>query len=54
MPMLGFYRVDRVASNDVTIKGFPIKKGTVIAISIIGRHMDPGIWPEPEKYDPDR
>ena len=48
------YRVNRVASNDVTIKGIPIKKGTVIGISIIGRHMDPEIWPEPEKYDPER
>ena len=51
---MDIYRVDRVASNDVTIKGIPIKKGTVVAISIVSRHMDPEIWPEPEKYDPDR
>ena len=43
-----------MASNDVTIKGIPIEKDTAVIISIINRHMDPEIWPEPEKYDPDR
>ena len=52
--MMGVCRVNRVASNDVTIKGIHIAKDTVVGISIIGRHMDPEIWPEPEKYDPER
>ena len=51
---MGISRVNRVASNDMIIKGIHIAKDTVIGISIIGRHMDPKIWPEPEKFDPDR
>jgi len=31
-----------------------IPKGTPVYIPIIGYHMDPNYWPEPEKFIPER
>lgn len=48
------FRSDRVAKDDVVINGLLIPKGTVIGIPIYGIQNDPELWPNPEKFDPER
>ena len=48
------FRTDRVASNDVVINGVLIPKGMTIGVPIYAIHNDPELWPEPEKFNPDR
>ena len=47
-------RVDRVASEDVTVNGINIPKGMIVNTTIYPVHHDPDYWPEPETYDPER
>jgi len=47
-------RVDREAGNDYEYEGLKIKKGQVIAVPIFALHNDPDIYPEPEKFRPER
>jgi len=49
-----YQRTDRVAGNDITINGVFIPKGMRVVIPIFALHMDPEIWPEPTKFNPDR
>lgn len=46
----------RVAKEDYDIPNTEIslKKGTIVMISNYGIHHDPEIYPEPEKFNPDR
>lgn len=46
--------LDRVASNDYEYEGIKIKKGLIVAIPIYALHHDPDIYPEPEKFIPER
>ena len=47
-------RLDRVASNDYEYEGIKLKKGEVVAVAIYAMHHDPSIYPNPEKFDPNR
>lgn len=47
-------RTDRVAKTDITINGVFIPKGMIIGIPIYAFQNDPEIWPEPEKFNPER
>ncbi|MEZ5380750.1 MAG: cytochrome P450 [Microthrixaceae bacterium] len=44
----------REAGTDLEVGGFRIPRGTLILWSpyLVGR--DPGVWPEPKRFDPDR
>lgn len=46
----------RVAKEDYEISNTKIslKKGTMVMISNFGIHHDPEIYPQPEKFDPNR
>lgn len=47
-------RIDRQATDDVTVGNIKIPKGMIINIPVGAIHMDPEYWPEPEKFDPER
>ena len=47
-------RVDRVASEEISVSGITIPKGQVVALQIYSLHHDPLLWPDPEKFDPER
>ncbi|XP_078001564.1 cytochrome P450 20A1-like isoform X2 [Glandiceps talaboti] len=40
--------------KDVEVQGYTIPKGVGVIYALGVVHLDPKIWPEPEKFDPDR
>lgn len=47
--------LQRVCNKDYKLPGGEVlEKGTVIFISVIGLHHDPKLFPDPEKFDPER
>jgi cytochrome P450 len=50
-PIWGFFRQ---VTGDYRLDGASIPAGHVIAMSPWVTHRDPGLWPEPERFDPDR
>ncbi len=48
------YAYGRQAIEDLTIGGYEIPKGTVVLASAYGMHHNPAVYPEPERFDPDR
>lgn len=46
--------LDRIAVEDVDVKGVHIPKGMVITIPVYSVHTDPDYWPDPLKFDPER
>lgn len=48
------FRTDRVTRNETTINGVRIPKGMTIGISIYALQRDPDVWPDPNKFDPER
>jgi len=48
------WTIDRVAIGDDEIKGFKIRKGTVVMNFIYGVHHSENYWEHPEEFNPDR
>ena len=48
--------ISRCCTKDYQIPGtnFLVPKGTPVYIPILGFHMDPKLFPNPEKFDPER
>ena len=44
----------RIAKNDIVLNDIVIRKDTRIAIPIYAIHHDPEVWPDPDKFDPER
>lgn len=49
-----FTYIGRDAIADTQIAGFPVKAGTSLAFVGWTIHRDPSIWPDPEKFIPER
>ena len=43
-----------IISEDVWVAGYFFPKNTNVMASISYIHYDPDIWPDPERFDPDR
>lgn len=47
--------ISRIAGEDInTSTGFIIPKGTVLLLHIYDTHHNPDLYPDPERYDPER
>ncbi|CAG5123574.1 unnamed protein product [Candidula unifasciata] len=48
------FLIDRVCTEDTVIQGIPIPKDMVVTTPAYAIHHDPDIWPEPNKFQPER
>lgn len=48
------WMIDRNAVADDEIGGYRIRRGTLVLISPYVTHRHPGMWPNPEGFDPER
>lgn len=46
--------LDRVCTEDVTVQGIHIPKGMIVTFPVYAIHNDPEIFPDPEKFQPER
>lgn len=44
----------RSAMRDAVVDGFRIAAGTQVMVGVYAMHHDPALWPDPERFDPDR
>lgn len=47
-------RLDRVANEDFEFEGIKIQKGQFVMVPLWALHHDPDVYPEPEKFNPER
>ncbi|NP_001088495.1 cytochrome P450 family 3 subfamily A member 5 L homeolog [Xenopus laevis] len=47
-------RIDRVCKKTMEINGVTIPAGVVIVVPLFVLHLNPEVWPEPEKFQPER
>jgi cytochrome P450 len=46
--------LSRLVNKDTELLGFTVPKGTYVAVRTWGVHHMPEVWPEPERFDPER
>jgi cytochrome P450 len=44
----------RMPSAEVEIGGYTVPRGTLVVVSAYGIHRNPAVYPDPERFDPDR
>ncbi|PQM46209.1 Putative cytochrome P450 137 [Mycobacterium talmoniae] len=44
----------RTATCDITVDGYRVEAGTMLAVGIYALHRDPALWDRPLEFDPDR
>ncbi len=47
-------RLDRVCNQDYEYEGIKMKKGQIWVAAITALHYDEELYPDPEKFDPER
>lgn len=50
----GGWLISRVVTADTELAGVPLPAGSVMLYSPYATHHDPGVFPDPERFDPDR
>ncbi len=48
------YIVTRQATEDIQLSGYDLPRRTFVIVSAYGVHHNPNVYPEPERFDPDR
>jgi len=48
------HSISRVALEDDTIGGYAIPKGAMLYVSLYATHRLPTLWPDPDRFDPER
>lgn len=48
------WQIPRIAGEHDEIQGYRIPKGARVLVSIWATHRDPAIYPDPERFDPER
>jgi cytochrome P450 len=48
------HTVVRKASSETELVGYKVEEGRIVAVSIWGIHHRASLWPDPDKFDPDR
>ncbi|MEW9550225.1 cytochrome P450 [Nonomuraea sp. NPDC050783] len=46
--------VGGLAARDLTWRGHDIPEGSLVLLDLYGQNHDPGLWPEPYTFDPER
>jgi cytochrome P450 len=46
--------IDRYATRDVELAGARIRSGDFVEISLAGANRDPAVFPDPDRFDPER
>ncbi|XP_068743044.1 cytochrome P450 3A8-like isoform X2 [Montipora capricornis] len=46
--------IHRTCTENCLLKGLKVPKGLVVTIPLYSLHMDPKVWPQPDKFDPER
>lgn len=54
--LIFFIRLERTADEDYFLKdvGVTIPKGMIVTIPVYAMHRDPKLYPDPEKFEPNR
>ena len=48
------HSLSRVALEDDTLGGFHVPAGATIYVSLYATHRLPSLWPDPDRFDPER
>lgn len=48
------YLMARIADADTSLAGHDIPKGTIVIVSPLALHRRADLWPEPQRFDPER
>ncbi|XP_039306128.1 probable cytochrome P450 6a14 [Solenopsis invicta] len=46
--------LNRICTEEIDLPDIHVPKGTLITIPVLGIHRDPTIYPDPDKFDPER
>lgn len=48
------WAIPRTAARDDVMCGYPIAKGSIVSVMVHELHRQPDIWPDPNRFDPER
>lgn len=48
------WAIPRTAARDDVLDGYPIAAGSIVTVLVHEVHRQPDVWPDPERFDPER